>query len=253
MARTFPFPPAVRARLLVSYTVAFLNMSLRVDPLVKAREALRLGKLPPEVYSKLVEKAGGLQEAIQKVEKAAGLSYPPYYIQPLLILVRSSAETGVTGIYFARNVPVAVNNRLHLLVEFTAPLLLYSSKKTLLAVVAHEFTHYLELLRRFSDQPVSSQAASTMFEATYKDMEEAMPPQKIFGRFKSLSSLIDMKFEEGFTDDALNQKTLKNWYERKLPVTVVRPGDNSVKIPLEAVLNAEFDRAALKKIREMTD
>jgi hypothetical protein len=228
-------------------------MPLRVDPLVRAREALKSGKLPPEVYGKLVERVSILAESIQKVEKAASLSYPPYYIQPLLILVRSSVETGATGIYYARNVPVAVNNRLHLLVEFTAPLVLYASRKTVLAVVAHEFTHYLELIRRFSEQPLSSPAASTMFEATYRDMEEAMPPRKIFGRFRSLSTLIDAKFEEGFTDEALNQRTLRSWYEQKLPVTVVRPDDNSVKIPLEAVLNADFDQAALKKIKEIGD
>ncbi len=166
-------------------------------------------------------------------------------------MVRTQAEVGVTGIYYARNGPVAVAGRLHLLVEFTAPLLLYGSKKTVLAVVAHEFTHYLELIRRFSEQPVSSPAASTMFEATYRDMEEAVPPAKVFGRFRSLSSLIDAKFEEGFTDEALNQRTLRNWYQRKLPVIAVSPDDNSATIPVEAVLNADFDQAALAKIKEM--
>jgi hypothetical protein len=130
-------------------------------------------------------------------------------------------------------------------------LVLYGSKKTVLAVVAHEFTHYLELVRRFSEEPTSAPSASTMFEATYRDMEEAMPPQRIFGRFKSLSSLIDAKFEEGFADDALNQRTVKNWYGQKLPVTVVRPDDNSVRIPLEAVLNADFDQEALKRLKEL--
>jgi hypothetical protein len=228
-------------------------MPLRVDPLARAREGLLSGKLPPEVYSKIEERIPILKESVEKVEKAAGLSYPPYYVQPLLILVRSTAELGVTGIYYARNVPVSLNGRLHLLVEFTAPLLLYASKKTMLAVVAHEFTHYLELVRRFSEQPVSAPAASTMFEATYRDMEEAMPPSRIFGRFKSLSSLIDAKFEEGLTDEALNQRTLRNWYERKLPVTVVSPDDNSARIPLEAVLNADFDQAALEKVKEIGD
>jgi len=201
----------------------------------------------------LVERSSVLIESIEKVEKAARLSYPPYYVQPLLILVRSSVEVGATGIYYARNVPVAFNDRLHLLIEFTAPLVLYASKKTMLAVAAHEFTHYLELIRRFTEQPISAPSASTMFEATYRDMEEAMPPQKIFGRFKSLSTLIDVKFEEGFADEALNQKTIKNWYENKLPVTVVRPDDNSARIPLEAVLNADFDNAALARIRELED
>ncbi|HVP23536.1 MAG TPA: hypothetical protein VMS77_06455 [Conexivisphaerales archaeon] len=228
-------------------------MPLRVDPLARPREAVKVGRLPPDVYAKLEDRMGVLAESIGKVEKAAGLTYPPYYVEPLLILVRSEAEVGVTGIYYARNVPAAANGRLHLLVEFTAPLILYASKRTVLAVVAHEFTHYLELVRRFSEQPVSSPAASTMFEATYRDMEEAVPPQKVFGRFKSLSSLIDAKFEEGFTDDALNQRTIKNWYERKLPVKVVNPDDNSARIPLDAVLNADFDPMALAKLKEMAD
>jgi hypothetical protein len=148
---------------------------------------------------------------------------------------------------------VAFNDRLHLLIEFTAPLVLYASKKTMLAVAAHEFTHYLELIRRFTELPISAPSASTMFEATYRDMEESMPAQKIFGRFKSLSTLIDAKFEDGFADEALNQKTIKNWYENKLPVIVVHPDDNSARIPLEAVLNADFDNAALARIKELED
>ena len=228
-------------------------MPLRVDPLGRANESLKTGKLPPAVFSKIEERLPVLEESIAKVEKAASLSYPPYYIQPLLILVRTPAEVGVTGIYYARNVPVAVNGRLHLLIEFTAPLVLYASKRTVLAVVAHEFTHYLELMRRFTERPNSVPAASTMFEATYRDMMEAVPPAKIFGRFKSLSSLIDAKFEEGFADEALNQKTIRYWYQQKLPTTSVSPDDNSAIIPMEAVLNADFDPKALAKIQELGD
>jgi hypothetical protein len=237
----------------VSTGICCLNMSLRVDPLAKVKEAQKSGSLPPQVCERIAERMETLEEAVKKLEKAAGLSYPPHYIQPLLILVRSAAEVGETGVYYARNVPVAFNGRLRLLVEFTAPFVLYASQKTMLAVVAHEFTHYIELTRRLSEQPLSSPSASTMFEATYRDMEEAVPPQKLFGRFKSLSTLIDARFEGGFNDEALNQRTIRNWYGSKLPVTYVRPDDNSVRIPVEAVLNADFDPAALRKIREMAD
>jgi hypothetical protein len=227
-------------------------MEIRLDPLVKVKEAVSAGRLPAEVLEKLQAKLVNLEEAIKKVEKASGLRYPLHYVQPVLILVQSGAELGVTGIYYARNVPVTVNNRLNLLVEFTAPLVLYSSKPTLLAVAAHEFTHYLELVRRFSEQPTSSFAATTMFEATYRDMEEAMPPQKMFGRYRSLARLIDSKFEGGFTDESLNERTLRNWLQKKLPVVVVHPEDNWVRVPVEAIMNASFDPEALRKIREMT-
>lgn len=240
-----------KAKLLVSILVSFLIMQPKVDPLARVRDAAATGKIPSAIMKKLEDKSEGLSEAVSKVEKASGLAYPPYYIQPVLILVKSSLEVGETGVYYARNVPVALNNRLHLLVEFTAPLVLYASKKTLQGVVAHEFTHYLELVRRFADQPFSSATATTMFEATYKDMEEAMPAYKIFGRHKSLIRMVETMFENGFNDATLNDKTVRNWFEKKLPYVVVRPDENFVRMPVEAIVNAEFDPAVLRKIREI--
>ncbi len=48
-------------------------MPVRVDPLGRANEALRTGKLPPETYAKIEERLPILRESIEKVEKAAGL------------------------------------------------------------------------------------------------------------------------------------------------------------------------------------
>jgi len=222
-----------------------------VDPLGKVNEAAKNGKLPPEIVGKIVARMPELDEAIKNVEEASGLVYPPYYVQPVMILVKSEVEVGTTGVYYARNVPVVLNNKLNLLIEFTAPLLLYASKQTLQAVVAHEFTHYLELVKRFSTSPFSSPSPSTMFEATYKDMQEAFPPELIFGRRKGIALAIDKKFSQGFSDEPMNKRAIKNWLEKKLPYVVVSPDDNAVRIPLSAIANANIDRRVVEKISRL--
>lgn len=222
-----------------------------MDPLGKVNEASRMGKLPPDIIEKIFSRMPELASMVSNVEAAAKLTYPPYYVQPVMILVKSQAEVGATGVYYARNVPAVLNNKLNLLIEFTAPLLLYSSKQTLQAVVAHEFTHYLELVRRFATSPFSSPSPSTMFEATYKDMQEAVPPELIFGRRKGLVSAIDKKFSEGFSDEPMNRRAIKNWLDRKLPYVVVSPDDNAVKVPATAVMNANLDVAVVERVAKL--
>ncbi len=78
---------------------------LRLDPLGKVKEAARSGKIGEDVKGLIEEKMPVLQSMIEEVEKVAGVRYPPYYVLPLLILVKSEVETGVFGVYYARNVP----------------------------------------------------------------------------------------------------------------------------------------------------
>lgn len=225
---------------------------LKIDPLGKVREALLERKITEEIAETTEKKLSLLQEMVKNVEEASGLSYPPYYIMPLLILVKSEVEMGMLGVYYARNVPVVINDRLNLFVEFTAPLLIYSSKETLLAVVAHEFTHYLELIKRFTTSPYSSSSPSTMFEATYKDMQEAMDAEKVFGKRSRLVTAIAKKFSDGFSDEALNKRVIKHWLEKKLPYVVVRPDDNAVRIPFSALTNANFDSKAIERVKSVS-
>lgn len=223
-----------------------------LDPMGKVKEAVANGKLNAEIGKMIESKLPALQMMIKQVEEASGLSYPPYYIMPLLILVKSEAETGMLGVYYARNVPVVVEQRLNLFIEFTAPLLLYSSKETLLSVVAHEFTHYLELIKRFTFSPFSSPSPSTMFEATYKDMQEAMEPELIFGKRSKLATAIRKKFSDGFSDEPLNRRVIKRWLESKLPYVIVRPDDNAVRIPVSALTNPNFDPKAVEVVKSLS-
>ncbi|MEM3186590.1 MAG: hypothetical protein QXQ39_07935 [Conexivisphaerales archaeon] len=225
---------------------------LKIDKLGKVRESVREGKLREDIARQIESRLPLLEEAISRIKAASKLNYPPYYIMPLLIIVKSEVEY-TTGIYYARNVAAVVNGRLNLLIEFTAPLLLYASRETLQAVAAHEFTHYLELIRRFTTALVTSPSPSTIFEATYKDMQEAFPPAKIFGKYRSLVTLIEKKFPSGFVDEPLNKRTIKNWLDMKLPYAVVRPDDNAVSIPVQAIANANLDPVAVEKIKSLGD
>ena len=49
--------------------------------------------------------------AVGRVEKATGLRYPPYYVEPTLPLAVTSLEYGSVGAFFARVIPTAFEGK----------------------------------------------------------------------------------------------------------------------------------------------
>jgi hypothetical protein len=222
-----------------------------VDPLVVLNQAEAQGKIPKGIAKKVRTRMTYLAGAVARVERASGLRYPPYYVEPVLPLSRAGAEYGLTGVLFARVIPTTVTGTLSILVQFTAALVAFAPKGTLEAVAAHEFTHYVDLVRRLSQTNlVSDERATTLFEATYADSERTVPPSLIFSE-KSLASLVKRKFKDGLNDPSLNKKVDEAWIAKNLPVRTASIDENVLRIGIDKAAAAKFDQALLQRISQI--
>ncbi len=216
-------------------------------------QAVAQGKVPRVMAKKVRTRLGYVQGAVTRVERASGLRYPPYYIEPSLPVSKTGAEYGQMGVLFARVIPTTVNGSVLILVQFSAALVAFGTKATIEAVAAHEFTHYIELVRRLSTKDVASdEVATTLYEASYADSEHLVPPKLIFSE-RALVSLLSRKFKENLSDAALNKKVGESWIGKNLPIRWVGPEENFVKLPMGAVASTRFDPAVLSKVAELQE
>jgi hypothetical protein len=119
-------------------------------------------------------------------------------------LAVTSIEYGSMGAFFARVIPAPFDGKISIIVQFTAPLLLFGTRGTIEAVAAHEFTHYVDLVRRLSRTSiVSDERMGTLFEAGYADGERLVSPSKVFAGDKALARLVDKKFAPNLVDEKL--------------------------------------------------
>ena len=164
---------------------------------------------------------------------------------------KSGSEYGQMGVLFARVIPTAVNGVVLILVQFTAALVAFGTKGTMDAVAAHEFTHYVDLVRKLSTTDVTSdETATTLYEAAFADAERVVPPKLLFAD-KALVSLVSRKFKNELSDEALNRKVGASWIAKDLPVRAIGPEENRVSLSMEAVAATKFDPAVLAKVAEL--
>ncbi len=190
-----------------------------------------------------------VSEGVQVVESATGLSYPPYYIEPSLRLVTDAGHgaEGV-GVLYARTLPVELNSQIQILVELTAPLVLFASKTTLKLVLAHEFLHYVELVKNFTTFNLTSEmTASTIFEELFVDSTRAVDPNLVFKNKRFARNLIK-KTAGGLDDPKLNEKCRLKWIEKGMPVFKIPVGSNQVKISAGSVLSSNFDPKVIELV-----
>ncbi len=222
-----------------------------MDPLILLDQAVAQEKLPRAIAKKVRVKMGTLQGAVRRVEKASGLRYPPYYIEPTLPASKTGAEYGQMGVLFARVIPTTVTGSLVILVQFSAALIAYGTKGTIEAVAAHEFTHYVDLVRKLSTTNVTSdEVVTTLFEASFADAERTVPPRLLFDE-RSLVALVSRKFKNDLTDPALTKKVGDQWIAKNLPIHWVSPEENVLKVSMAIVAATRFDSAVLAKIAEL--
>lgn len=224
-----------------------------MDPLVLLDQAVAQEKVPRAIAKKVRLKMTVVEGAVRRVEAASGLRYPPYYVEPTLPVSRSGGEYGQMGVLFARVIPTTVNSTVVILVQFTAALVAFGTKATIEAVAAHEFTHYVDLVRRLGTTNVTSdEAATTLYEASFADAERTVPPKRLFSD-RALLGLITRKFKTGLSDQALNKKVGASWIAKDLPIRWVGPEENRVRIPIEAVAGTKFDPAVLSKVASLRE
>jgi hypothetical protein len=222
------------------------------DPFVLLDKSVAQGKLKLAVAAKVKGRGKYLFGAVARVEKATGLRYPPYYVEPTLPLAVTSLEYGSMGAFFARVIPTAYEGRLSIIVQFTAPLILFGAKGTVEAVAAHEFTHYVDLVRRLSRTTIlSDERVSTLFEAGYADEERVVSPSRVFANDRPLAKLVEKKFTPNLTDEKLDEKVSKSWIAKGLPTRRVTTEENNVRLDMAMVARTTFDPSLLERIRAM--
>jgi hypothetical protein len=221
-----------------------------VDQLVKVREAHQKGILPADVFELINERFPLVDEGIKRIEKASGTPYPISYVEPSAIVTGSDNVSFQYGILFARTLPVFFEEKFQVVIQISAPLVAFGLKGTIHAILAHEFLHYLELIRKISTMElVSDEVTANLFENVYADSTRLFEPRAVFDD-KTLLTHIIKKFPAGFKDYKLEDKTEKLWIAKNLPVTNISLDTNTVKLSAEMLSKVNLDQVLLNKIKE---
>lgn len=219
-----------------------------MDPYLLVDQAESQGRLPKQILSRIRARAKNVSGAVRRVEDASGLSYPPYFVEPVLPLARDGVAFGQMGVLYARVIPTTATGSLTVLIQFTGALVAFASKGTMEAVAAHEFTHYVDLIRRLSRTNVSSdERSTTLFETAYVDSEKTVAPKLIF-KDRALVLLVNRKFKDGLADERLNEAVRKSWIEKNLPIRIVATNENVTRVDLSSVFSTTFDPKVLNLI-----
>src|SRR2546426_8128309 len=70
---------------------------------------------------------------------------------------------------------------------------------------------------------------------------------------KPLIRLVERKFPLGLVDDRLNALVEKKWIGKGLPVRVVAPEENVVRIGMGSVLSSSFDPSVIARISSLEE
>lgn len=220
-----------------------------MDPLQKVHEAHKNGLLSDKIHSLIVERFPLVISGINRIEKASHMNFPLAYVEPSVVITNTSSFD--YGILFARTIPVISGERLEVVIQITAPLVAYGLKGTIHAILAHEFLHYLELIRKVSKMDlISDEISGNLFEGIYSDTQRLFDPRAVFDD-KTLLLHITKKFPEGFKDYKLEDKVVKFWIEKKLPSINITLDTNVVKIPANVIANTKIDAKLTSKLDEL--
>jgi len=224
-----------------------------LEPLFRLEQPEVRARIPTTVMRKITSRLRYLEEGVKRVEKAAGVRYPPYYVEPFLPIMSSELEPSQIGIVYARTLPLEVDGALEIAVQVTAALIAYGSKATLHAVLAHEFLHYASLVKQFSSKELlSSELTSSIFEAVHVDTSGFSKLERIY-KDRSLRRLLKRKFSNGLVDEKLHEKVLKYWIAKGLPTIRLTPDSNVIRLSINSILSLKFDQSLLAKLKELEE
>jgi len=224
-----------------------------LEPLFRLEQPEVRARIPRSVMRKITSRLRYLEEGVKRVEKAAGVRYPPYYVEPFLPIMSSELEPSQIGIVYARTLPLEVDGALEIAVQVTAALIAYGSKATLHAVLAHEFLHYASLVKQFSSKELlSSELTSSIFEAVHVDTSGFSKLERIY-KDRSLRRLLKRKFSNGLVDEKLHEKVLKHWIAKGLPTIRLTPDSNVIRLSINSILSLKFDQSLLAKLKELEE
>jgi hypothetical protein len=219
-----------------------------LDPLVRFRDAHSNGLIPDDIYDLTLKRFPKVVAGINRIEKVSGIQYPVAYVEPSLVLSSSDSNSYEYGILFARTIPVMFEEKFQVVIQISAPLIAYGLKGTIHAILAHEFLHFLELVRKISTMELlSDEISGNLFENIYSDETRLFEPKVVF-KDRTLLNHITKKFPAGFRDYKLEDKVIKFWSDRKLPKSNISLDDNHVKLSAESLSKIKFDPKFISKI-----
>ncbi len=208
-----------------------------------------VGLFDKRFISSIVRKVRVLEKCVSRVEDASGLRFPEYYIEPILPVYFDGS--GGIAVYYARTIPYVGPSGLDIVIQVSAAMLKYGSKSSIETILAHEFLHYLDLVRRISKfDIVSDEVRGSVFETVYSDLEKIIKPEHVYSDKKLVRNL-KKKFSDGFEDEKLKEKTFSDWINKGRPIVQLPPEENMVRIPVNMILASKFDPILLLKIREI--
>jgi hypothetical protein len=222
-----------------------------LDPLIKVKEAHLKGILPDDVFDLVMKRFPLVVSGIDRIESASGINYPIAYVDPSLVI--SSSSSYDYGILFARTIPLIFENQLQVVIQISAPLVAYGLKGTIHAILAHEFLHYLDLIKKVSKMELlSDEISGNLFENVYADSTRLFEPRVVFND-KTLLLHITKKFPAGFKDYKLEDKTVKFWIKKNLPSTNITMDTNIIKLSTEALAKIKLDPILIRKMKELEE
>ena len=224
-----------------------------MDPLVRLREAHSKGLIPDDVYELTVKRFPITVAGINRIEKASGIQYPVAYVEPSLVISSPNPNSYEYGILFARTIPVLFEEKFQVVIQISAPLVAYGLKGTIHAILAHEFLHFLELMRKISKMELlSDEISGNLFENVYSDETRLFEPRAVF-KDRTLLDHITKRFPAGFRDYKLEDKVMKFWSDRNLPKSNISLDSNTVKLSAESLSKIKLDPVFISKIEQLEE
>jgi hypothetical protein len=215
------------------------------------KEAHLKGSIPNDVYELVVKRFPITVDGINRIEKASGIRYPTAYVEPAIVISSPNPNSYEFGILFARTIPVFFDDKFHVVIQISAPLVAYGLKGTIHAILAHEFLHFLELIRKISKMDLlSDEITGNLFESVYADETRLFEPKVVF-KDRSLLDHITKRFPAGFRDHKLEDKVMKFWLEKNLPKINISLDANTVKLSAESLSKIKLDPAFLHRIDQL--
>jgi hypothetical protein len=224
-----------------------------LDPLVRFRDAHSKGIIPDDVFDLTVKRFPLIVEGINRIEKASGIQYPVAYVEPSLVISSPNPNSYAYGILFARTLPVLFDDQFQVVIQISAPLVAYGLKGTIHAILAHEFLHFLELIRKISKMDLlSDEISGNLFENVYSDETRLFEPKVVF-KDRTLLNHITKRFPAGFRDYKLEDKVTKFWSDKNLPTSNISLDSNTVKLSTESLSKIKIAPAFITKIDQLQE
>ena len=222
-----------------------------MDPLIRIKDSFTQGLIPKNIFELTVKRFPIAVSGINRIEKASGIRFPIAYVEPSLVISSSNSNSYEYGILFARTLPVVFDDKFQVVIQISAPLIAYGLRGTIHAILAHEFLHFLELVRKISKMELlSDEISSNLFENVYSDETRLFEPRAVFND-KTLLNHITTRFPSGFRDYKLEDKVTKFWTNQNLPKVNISLDENTVKLSADVISKIKIDPNLISKLTEL--